>query len=165
MTRTFLVVAALAAAPLLGCAERSSGATPSAAPVAGKTAAPVTIEAHLLGGQARLTFRFAARSSGVDISVNGVDGLSVTSAPALVQNGTFERGATAEYVVDYRPGEGRSSLAVAVSGVFGGQPRARVVTFPVGEPGGGVAQPATSPAPAQDGERVKLLPAEPGTTR
>jgi hypothetical protein len=166
MTRTLLlaVAVAVAAAPLAGCARSAPPAPPTAEAPPGKPGAPVDVDARVLGDRAHVTFRFFAPSEGVRIDVKGVGGLVVTSAPALVQNGTFERGVTAEYDVTYAapPPAGRQpALAVSVTGTFGGQPRARILTFPVGEPA-----PAPKAGPAatgQDADDAKALPADPTT--
>lgn len=160
-TRNAIVAALLLALPLAGCA--GGGAEPAGAPSAApraKRAAPVSIEAKLGSGTARLVFRFAAPSEGVDISVNGIDGLTVTSATALVQNGTFERGATAAYDVAYTPGPGRSMLNVTITGIFGGARSGRAAAFTVGEPT--AAQKAAAEQGAVDAsDEVKVLDGTP----
>jgi hypothetical protein len=156
MTRPLLLAAAFA---LAACA-RSAPNAPTAASIRGKPAAPVEIEARLSDGGAALTLRFGAPARGVAVEVSGVDGLVVAGPPALAKDASFDHGATAAYEVAFTPGPGRSALAVAVTGTFAGQPRAWLVTFPVGEP----AAPAPRPASVDvqpDGERVKALPAAP----
>lgn len=159
-----LALLALATLPALACCgtpEQRSAAAPTAtaAPAAEQTKleAPVEIDAKLAEGTARVTLRFTSPATGVRVDVSGVDGLAVTSAPTLVDGASFDRGAEAAFDVAFTPGPGRSFLAVAVRGVFGGGHLGKARSFAVGSP---VAEPEKAhglTVETPDGERVKIV--------
>jgi hypothetical protein len=165
MSRTLVTLAALLAAPVLACScsQKAESAPGSAAVTAAphKVQAPVTIDAAIGPGTARITLRFAAPATDVRVKVHGVDGLVVTSAPTLAEGATFTAGEEAGFDVAFTPGAGRSHLAVVVDGHFSGAHRAQVVTFAIGNPTAVVKKASaatTEGAGGEEGERVKVLP-------
>lgn len=148
---------------LLGLGACSSAAPaptkPAAAPaVAGKPSAPVTVDAQLEEKAGRVTVRFDAPASDVRVSVHGVDGMLVTSAPTPVEGGSFEQGASTAFDVAFTPGEGRSHLVVSVAGSFQGSPRMRIASFSVGKPTAQQRDSGARKMTDSNGERVKLMP-------
>jgi len=148
---------------LLGLGACSSAAPaptkPAAAPVvSGKATAPVTVNAELAETAGRVTLRFDSPASDVQVTVHGVDGLTVTSAPTPVQGGSFEQGATTAFDVAFTPGAGRSHLVVSVAGSFQGSPRTRVASFSVGKPTAEQRANGAQKMTDSNGERVKLMP-------
>ena len=144
---------------LLGLGACTSAAKPDAAPaVRGKPTAPVTVDAQLEEKSGRISVRFDAPASDVQVSVHGVDGLVVTSAPTPVQGGSFEQGAVTTFDVTFTPGAGRSHLVVSVAGTFQGAPRMRVVSFAIGKPTAEQRASSAQRTTDSNGERVKLIP-------
>jgi len=148
-------VAGLLALPAVGgCAPSTAGA----APVHGKPSVPVTVEARLSDGSARVTVRFDAEAKGVRVEVGGVDGLSVASAAVPVDGASFARGESTTFDVAFTPGPGRSYLAVAVTGKFrGAGRRAAVTSFAVGEPTPEQEKAGGTVLEAPGGERIKVV--------
>lgn len=124
-----LACGALLALP--GCAGLKEGL--HAGDASGKPAAPVAVEAALSPGHARVTLRFLSPATQVAASVWGLDGLAVTPPPALPRT---EYRAQETAVLEVPLGSPAGTLAVSVSGTFGGAPYSRAVTFAVG-PGAG----------------------------
>jgi hypothetical protein len=128
----------------------------------GKPTAPVTIRADLdaAAGTARVTVQFDAAASDVEIAVRGLDGLVISSPAAPLTAAAVPAGEVRTLDVSFTPGEGRSLLAVAVTGRFGGARRAGVTTFAMGEPTASQkARPGKTLTDAQ-GRRIKALPAD-----
>jgi hypothetical protein len=98
-------------------------------PTLGKLTAPVAVTARLTSSSAHLTLRFEGAATGVTAGARGLDGLSVT-APTPGAPRSYAPGETAELDVPLSSPSG--TLAVFVSGTFGGLPMHRSVTFPVG---------------------------------
>jgi hypothetical protein len=147
------VAALLALSPALACASGKAG------PAGGKLRAPVTVEATLAEGSAKVTVRFDRAATAVRVDVKGLDGLKVTSTRELMKAGRVEQGEVAAFDVTFTPGPGRSLLSVAVSGNFGGGRRASVVSFPIGEKSAEQRKGVGTVLEGADGERVKVLPA------
>lgn len=151
--KTILLVSVIAVA---GCTTPTSVSSPS--PTKGKPSAPVAVSGELTATSARLRVSFEAEAQDVEIVVSGVDGLVVAGEPVLVKKGAFARGESKDFDVTFTaPPAGRSQLVLSVSGSFHGASRARVASFTVG----------TGPLPdsgtvmtTDDGERVKVMPAE-----
>ena len=152
------VTTALALAAGAGCAPQAPAAPDaSAAPVHGKARAPVSIDAQLSTGSARVTVRFDAEAKDVQVEVRGTDGLAVASAAAPVEKASFAPGEAVTFDVAFTPGPGRSHLSVAVSGKFrGAGKRAAVAAFPVGEPTPEQLR-ATGTVVEGGGERLKVV--------
>ena len=123
-------LATLAASTLLagtlGCAAPRE-ATRAEAPA--KQGAPVTVDAALSPGHAHLTVHVLSAASQVSVGVRGLDGLTLTPPPALPRT-DFASQETAVLEVPLTSPAG--TLAVYVSGTFGGTPWSRAVTFAVG---------------------------------
>ncbi|MDP1822207.1 MAG: hypothetical protein Q8L48_03165 [Archangium sp.] len=151
--KSILLVSVIAVA---GCTTPTSVSSPS--PTKGKPSAPVAVSGELTATSARLRVSFEAAAENVEIVVSGIDGLVVEGEGALVKKGTFTRGESKDFDVKFTaPPAGRSQLVLSVSGSFNGASRARVASFTVG----------TGPLPesgtvmtTDDGERVKVMPAE-----
>jgi len=152
-TVTAAVAALLALSPAVACAGGK------AAPAGGKMRAPVTVEANVAEGSAKVTVRFDRAATAVHVAVKGLDGLTVTSDAQPVKAGRVEQGELAAFDVTFTPGPGQSLLSVAVSGNFGGGRRATVVSFPVGEKSAEQQKGVGTILVGPDGERVKVLPA------
>jgi hypothetical protein len=146
------VVAALLAAP-----ATAAPAAGSSSPVTGKILAPVTVEASLSEGSARVTVRFDRAATEVRVRVAGLDGLVVKGAATPVNAATFGKGEVATFDLAFTPGAGRSFLSIAVSGRFGGARRATAVSFPVGEKSAEQQKGIGTVIQGADGERVKVL--------
>lgn len=153
MKKRSLVAVSLFA--FVACTTPTTVASP--APMRGKPTAPVKVTAELASGSAQVVVAFDADAKDVRITAGGVDGLVVAGEPVVLSEGTFERGATHRFQVNFTPGPGRSALTVAVSGSFNGAARARVASFTLGE-GGTPASPGQVMT-SDDGETVKVLPA------
>jgi hypothetical protein len=162
MTRTLLIaLLLLAAVPAVACScsqKKPAEATTSAAPAQGKVEAPVAVDATVGDGAAQVTLRFSSPATGVDVTVWGVDGLEVTSAAAPIVGATYAGGEAVTFPVAFRPGPGRSLLAVSVSGGFGGSKRTRVTTFAVGTPSAAQQKAKAEVQPDSAGERVRIMP-------
>lgn len=162
MNPSLLAALALAALPAVACCgtpdARSAAPEKSAAAAADRTKveAPVEIAAELAERSARVTVRFGSPAAGVRIDVSGVDGLQVNGDSTLVDGASYDRGAEVSFDVAFTPGPGRSHLAVAVSGTFGGGHRAQVRSFSVGAPTAEQQKGRLTTEP-QDGERVKVV--------
>jgi hypothetical protein len=139
-----------------GCTTPTSVSSPSL--TKGKPSAPVAVSGELTATSARLRVSFEADAQDVDIVVSGVDGLVVEGQGVLMKKGAFSHGESKDFDVKFSaPAAGRSQLVLSVSGSFHGASRARVASFTVG----------TGPLPesgtvmtTDDGERVKVMPAE-----
>ena len=104
----------------------------SAVPLSGegKPTAPVEISSETTPTHARLTVRFEAGAEQATLTVNGLDGLTVTASPPGSERG-YKQGERVVLDVDYTGASG--TLVVNVSGVFNGARKSRVVTFAVGD--------------------------------
>src|SRR5512133_3967469 len=92
------VAALLALSPALACATGKAG------PAGGKLRAPVTVEATLAEGSAKVIVRFDRAATAVRVDVKGLDGLRVTSARELMNARRVERGEVAAFDVTFTPG-------------------------------------------------------------
>ncbi len=157
MNRIALAVTTLALAA--GCARQAQATAPAPAPVRGKPSAPVAIDARLAAASARVTIRFDADAKDVRIDVHGTDGLAVTgTAPTPAEHASFKRGETTAFDVAFTPGPGRSYLVVGVAGKFhGAGKRARVASFPTGEPTPEQEKGMGTVVEGPDGERLKVV--------
>ncbi len=158
MSRIAPMLAALALASG-GCARQAPATPQPASTLAhGKPSAPVSVDAQLGAGTARVTVRFDADARDVRIDVHGAAGLAVTSAATPVERGAFARGESATFDVTFTPGPGRSLLAVGVAGKFhGAGKRARVASFAVGEPTREQLEAGGTVVEGSDGERLKVV--------
>ena len=95
----------------------------------GKPSAPVDVTAELTPTHARLSVRFESGADVATISVSGIDGLAVTSAPGSERS--YKAAELAQVDVDYTGASG--TLVVNVTGTFNGARQSRVMTFAVGE--------------------------------
>lgn len=157
MSRLALAVTVVLAANAACARQAPPSATPAPA-IQGKPSAPVSIDAEVSSASARVTVRFDADAKDVGIEVHGTDGLVVTSDAAPVEKGAFARGEAASFDVAFTPGPGRSLLAVAVAGKFGGAgKRAAVASFAVGEPSAEQRKTGATVVEGADGERIKIV--------
>jgi hypothetical protein len=152
--------ALLAIGGVAGCARPAlrdpEPTTP--APARGKPGAPVSIDARLAAGAARVTVRFDADARDVRIDVHGAAGLAVTSGATPVAHASFARGEATSFDVAFTPGAGRSYLAVGVAGKFhGGGKRAAVASFAVGDPTPEQLEAGGTVVEGADGERLKVV--------
>ncbi|WP_224245380.1 hypothetical protein [Hyalangium gracile] len=152
----------------------SSAACSSSAPAApnstsqhetAKVSAPVAVKADLQGDQARVTVRFDAAATGVKINVHGADGLVVKSAATPVDNSNFTQGSETTFDVAFTPGTGRSHLVVAVDGTFKGSHRTSVSSFAIGTPSPEQQRASGTAVTGDDGQRVKIMPANGADTQ
>lgn len=150
------LVAVLFALPVLagGPAHKANGEITKK-----KTSAPVTIDAQLEGGAGNVSVFFAAAGTDVEISVKGVDGLTVTSAPVPVSRAGFAKGETASFAVTYSPGQGRSHVVVTVSGRFDGAKRATVASYAIGRQSAG-QQKRVGSIMQFERQRIKVMPGQ-----
>lgn len=162
MNRTALVILSglLALTAQVACSSQAKSTPPSGnrADVAtAKVSAPVTVDAKLDGERARVTLRFNAPASDVQVNVSGVDGLTVRSGATPVAGTSFTNAGETSFDVDFTPGPGRSHLVVAVTGTFQGGPLSKVASFAVGTP---TAEQKSSgnTITGSDGERIKVMP-------
>jgi hypothetical protein len=161
--RALAVLPSLVVLLLAGACSSSAKSAPSAAATAPETAkvsAPVSVDAQLGEGQARVTVRFDSPASDVKVNVYGLDGLVVKSAATPVDGSSFVKDAVAAFDVAFTPGAGRSHLAVAVSGSFQGGQRSSVSTFAVGTPSPEQQKSPGNVITGQDGQRIKVMPAD-----
>jgi len=126
--------------------------------VHGKPQAPVSVTATVARGRATVTVRFHSAATEAAVEVHGVDGLTVTSAANPLAGGRFARGQAVTFDVAFAEGPGRSHLAVAVSGRFGGMVRSTVASFAVGQPTPEQLKPAGKSTTDSAGQRIKVLP-------
>ncbi len=146
-------------APVACSSSAKSNPGPADTAQAGKSSAPVEVDAQVAGGQARVTLRFGAPASGVQVNVSGIDGLEVKSAATPVQAASFVEAGSTAFDVAFTPGRGRSHLVVSVSGMFRGSHQTKVASFAVGEPS--AEQQKESGADTMtnsDGQRIKVMP-------
>ena len=128
---------------------------------AGKPRAPVRVESALAAGTAHLTLHFEGAGKDVSVRVYGVRGLTVTSEERPVTGASFAAGDVKELDVRFTAPQGRSHLAVQVSGTFGPGPRSTVQSFAVGEPSAAQKQEsARGTTRTPTGEQIKALPAQ-----
>lgn len=146
-------------APLACSSSAKSNPGPADTAQAGKSSAPVEVDARLAEGQARVTLRFDAPANDVQVSVAGVDGLEVKSAATPVQGGSFAEAGSTAFDVAFTPGRGRSHLVVSVSGMFRGSHQTKVASFAVGEPSAEQQKASGSETMTNsDGQRIKVMP-------
>lgn len=144
----------------VACSSHAKPTTPAAASQdTAKVSAPVTVNAELDGERARVTLRFDAPASDVQVSVSGVDGLTVRSAASPVQGGSFARAEEKSFDVDFTPGAGRSHLVVAVTGTFQGAHLSKVSSFAMGKPTEAQQKSGGTTMTGSDGQRIKVMPA------
>lgn len=150
----------LALLPLVACAPSATASPAKSSPStgSGKPTAPVSVDAQLGAQTARVTIRFDAPASAVQVNVHGVDGLVVTSEQTPVNGGSFEQGSTATFDVAFTPGPGRSHLVVAVTGAFRGAQQSRVSSFAVGTPTDAQRNASSAEKTDSNGERIKIMP-------
>lgn len=125
------LIFALSTVALMACTHPQESVKSDSVPLSGegKPTAPVEISSEVTPTHARLSLRFEAEGEAT-ITVNGIDGLTVTSAPEAAPR-KYGRGDQTQVDVDYTGESG--TLVVNVSGTFNGAPKSRVVTFAVGE--------------------------------
>ena len=130
----------------------------SPAPLKGKPTAPVSVRAELSSKSARLTVTFEQAATAAMVRVSGNDGLVVSGAPVLLENGTVEARDSRTFEVPFTPGSGASSLVVSVHGKFGGADRGRVISFGVGT--ASAIDVSDQVITTDDRERVKVMPVD-----
>lgn len=153
MIRLFTAVTVTLA--VVGCSHPVRASAPVA--TEGKPSAPVAVEAVLREDSATLTLTFEDDASNVLVGVDGLDGLEVDGSRVVVAEGAFKRGETRAVEVHFRPGAGRSDLAVSVEGQFRSGRLARVVTFAVGSPSPEQLRGPGTTIETRDGTRLKVL--------
>jgi hypothetical protein len=161
--RALVVLPSLVTLLLAGACSSSAKPAPDAAATAPETAkvsAPVSVDAQLAEGQARVTVRFDSPASDVKVSIYGLDGLVVKSSATPVDGASFVKDAVTTFDVAFSPGVGRSHLAVAVSGSFKGGQRSSVSTFSVGTPTPEQQKTPGNVVTGPDGQRIKVMPAD-----
>ncbi|MCP3143446.1 hypothetical protein [Pyxidicoccus xibeiensis] len=141
--------------------------TPSAArsdmtkthrPDTAKPSAPVDVKAELDKDRARVTLRFDAPATDVQVNISGVDGLTVKSAPTPVDGASFVAAGESSFDVTFTPGAGRSHLVVAVTGNFRGAHQSKVASFAVGTPSKEQQKSTGTTVTGEDGQRIKVMP-------
>ncbi len=159
MTRIASTLTTVLALFASGCARQPTPTAQAAAPPGlGKPSAPVSVDAQVAAGSARVTVRFEADAKDVRIDVHGAGGLAVTSVATPVEHAAFARGGSTTFDVAFTPGPGRSYLAVAVGGKFhGAGKRFRIASFAVGEPTRDQLESGGTVVEGSDGERLKVV--------
>ena len=114
----------------LSCTASSVTVT-SPAPTDGKPTAPVDLKAELFASQAKVTLQLEEDASDLAVTAWGLDGLEV-GTPAAFTPAISRRGQSETLVIPITPGEGRSNLAISISGTFHGAKLQRVATFAMG---------------------------------
>ncbi len=154
------LVAGLICLPALADGTPGPSRKTASAATRGKPSAPVTVDAQLSAGSARVTIVFQGAAGDVDVHVHGVDGLSVTSAETPISGARFVTGQSSTFDVAFTPGPGRSNLVIAVNGKFGAAKRRSVVSFAVGTPTAEQMKSRGTVTTDSGGERIKTLPAD-----
>jgi hypothetical protein len=164
MIRRLAVLSSLAG--LLDTACATEPAKVQAPPVvrAGKPQAPVEISSTPGATSARVELVFLGAASGVTVEVAGVEGLRVTSPNTPVSGAEFVAGGVTTFDVTYEAPGGESTLAVFVTGKFGGAPSTKAASFAVGKPSPLQMQKALKAQEAvqvdSKGERIHVVPAD-----
>ncbi|NVJ02997.1 hypothetical protein HV824_33470 [Myxococcus sp. AM009] len=149
----------LALTAQVACTSPSkSNPTPGASSDTTKAGAPVKVDAKLGEDQARVSLRFDAPATDVQVSLSGVDGLEVKSAATPVSGGNFTQDALSEFDVSFTPGEGQSHLVVTVTGEFRGAHLSRVFSFAVGTPTAAQQKTEGTTVTGDDGQPIKVMP-------
>ncbi|MBN1207890.1 MAG: hypothetical protein JXB05_23705 [Myxococcaceae bacterium] len=143
-----------------GTATSPSNTKPESSYETTKTSAPIAVDAELSDGRARVTVRFDSPATDVKVNVSGTDGLVVKSTPTPVDGASFVDSAVSTFDVDFTPGEGRSHLVVAVSGMFKGSHLSKVSSFAIGTPTAAQQSASGSTVTGSDGERIKVMPVD-----
>lgn len=157
-----ILAATLAAALLSGpaLADAPPNFEKKAAPIQGKSQAPVTVTAKLDAGRATVTVKFHSPATDASVEVHGVDGLVVTSAALPLSGGRFARGQTVTLDVAFTEGPTPGQLAVLVSASFAGARRNATAAFVTRPPTPEQLKPARGATTDSTGRRVKIMPAE-----
>lgn len=121
---------AVSAFSAISCTASSVTVT-SPAPTDGKPTAPVDLKAELFAKQAKLTVHLEEDATDLAVTAWGLDGLEV-GTPASFAPAVSKAGQSETFVIPYTAGEGRSTLAVSISGTFHGAKLQRVATFAIG---------------------------------
>ncbi len=148
-----LLLAGACTSPAKSATNTSTGAETA------KASAPVSVNAQLGEGRAQVTVRFESPASNVKVHIYGVDGLVVKSPATPVDGASFVKDAVSTFDVAFTPGEGRSHLAVAVTGSFPGGQRSSVATFAVGTPSAEQQKSPGTIVTGPDGQPIKVMPA------
>jgi len=125
----------------------------------GKPQAPVEIAGSVQSSSASLVITFKAAAEQVDVRVYGTDGLVVSGTETPVTGRSVKAGETLTLAVAYTAGQGKSNLAVNVSGEFHGNRRTRIASFTVGDKRV-AALPGSATVVDEKGRRIKVLPAK-----
>ena len=120
-----------------------------------KVGTPTTLDSKVEGGTARLSLKFDGAGKDVAVTVNGIDGVNVTSARELLSGEKVAAGDERRFDVTFDAGAGRGHLVVTVSGDFGSGVRSRVHSVAVGE---GLKKDLGTVQQTSDGDTVKLVP-------
>lgn len=133
------------------CTQREATATDQKVTADGtvKPGAPSELTSKVGNGQADLSIRFAAEGLVSSVTVNGIDGVTVTSSPELLSNTRVSNGETRGFDVRFT---GQGHLVVTVNGTFGGAQKSRVHSVKVGD---AVQQTGTVQV-TDDGDVVKV---------
>ncbi len=145
-------------APVACTSQSKSNATPTDSADTQKTAAPVKVDARVGEDQARVTLRFDAPATDVQVSISGVDGLKVKSAATPVAGASFVQDTVSELDVSFTPGEGQSLLVVTVTGIFRGTHLSKVSSFTIGTPTAEQQKTLGTVVTGDDGQPIKVLP-------
>jgi hypothetical protein len=133
---------------------------PSPTQATAKPSAPVNVTASIRPGAADLDVVFGAAGAGMTIQVWGVDGLKVTGGSALISAPSVRSGETLKVPVLYDAPATESTLAIEVSGTFGGREQAKVQSFTINSGSPRNDSPSGESEVDKDGRRVKVMKAQ-----
>ena len=97
-----------------------------------KKQAPVKISTSLdENGTGKVNVQFLRAAQDVNVSINGVDGLSISNQ-TFASKSEYEQGENLELSINFVAPEGQSYVNVLVSGNFGGGNMGKIEAFPFG---------------------------------
>lgn len=95
-----------------------------------KPGAPSELSSKLGNGQADVSIRFGAEGLISSVTVNGIDGVIVTSSSELLSNTKVSNGESRSFDVRFT---GQGHLVFTVNGTFGGAQKSRVHSVKIGD--------------------------------
>lgn len=119
-----------------------------------KPGAPTDLQSSVANSSVKLSLRFIGSGEHINVSVRGLDGVTVNASAEWLSNATVKAGEVRELTVPFTS-TGRGHVVVSVEGDFVAGHRARVHTVAVGD---GPVNDLGTVQKTDDGDTVKLVP-------
>ncbi|MCP3921868.1 MAG: hypothetical protein GY714_04705 [Desulfobacterales bacterium] len=99
----------------------------------GKGQAPIDINYDVFESRAVVTLTFNADADNVNINISSVDNIDISTSKVVINDESFNKDDTREFDVEFTKKQGKSYIAIFVTGKFNGIKMYKIINIQIGK--------------------------------